>query len=1216
MTREQQQKVDELFDEAVLRPAAQRDAYIQKACDDPVVREGVLARLAYHATQTRTQSITPEPSDHHHEAMIGSHVFHKGDRIGPYTLRKALGGGGFGTVWLAERREPNMTVAIKVLNSGRLDEQSKGRFHAEAQALAILDHECIARIHDSGFSDSGEPFIAMEYVEGEKITAYCDRRSLSLEQRLELVASVCEAIHHAHVRGIIHRDLKPDNILVSEVRRDPKSLKGREALLQVGKEGEQAIVARPKIVDFGLAKALTPNIRLTDMTLTVDLGKLMGTLEYMAPEQTDHNPLSVDTRCDIFALGVVMYELIAGTLPLPKEELRQRAFDEAVARVRGTPRPAPSTRFSSLDGEAAATAARLRGESSPERLARTLRGRLQHLPGTALRLEKEHRYTSAAAFARDIRHYLENEPFEEAVAEPLRRKLWLAMRRRPLPYAAASLLLLSLVAGIIGTTWAWGKAVEARSEADRQRLTAQSNEKRANDAKEEEAKQRKIAETESDRARRSDYVHRIALSDHEIEQGNFETAGTLLAGCPENLRHYEWHRLWTVMHGFVTTLRGHGGTATAVAFSPDGKRVVSGSWDNTIKVWDADRGGDPLFTLSGHKDRISSVAISADGRRIVSGSAYKLAEHLTDDLTKYGSDANEASRIAAGRSVIAMIAARGRPMSRDGTVRVWDAAKGGEALLTLSGHESGVSSVAISADGTRIVSGGADGAIKVWNTDKGGEPLLTLRGHTIWVVSAVALSPDGKRIVSGAIDGTIKVWDAENGGDSLLTLRGHDLWVSSVVFSPDGRRIVSASGDKTIRVWDAHQGGEPLHVLRGHTNGVNSVAISARGEHIVSGDGDGIIKVWDANKAGEALLTLRRDVRALSCVAFSPDGQRIVSGSWDGSVKIFDTGKRGANSITLHEHSHWVLSIAISADGKRIASGSHDKTLRVWNAENGRPLLTVDKFAGSVTAVAFSPDGKRIVSGDNDRVVKLWDMEKRTEIPIFRHNRHNAYIRSVAFSPDGKRFMSGSNDKTIRVWDAEKGGDPLYTLSGHEGGVCSVAFNADSRRIVSGSDDKTIKIWNADQGGEPLFTLRGHEGAVNSVAVSPDGKRIVSGSGDGTIKVWNADQEGDALLTLRRHEGAVKSVAFSPDGRRIVSGGDDGAVKVWDAENGGQALLILRGHRNAVTSVAFSPDGGWIVSGSGDNTIKIWNAGTGDDLSIDPIAPTGTGDRDAITRKP
>ncbi len=383
-----------------------------------------------------------------------------GQRIGPYTIRTRLGAGGFGHVWKADRRSPDMTVAIKLLRRDRMEDASRARFMAEAQALARLDHGGIARIYEAGIDDGtlGDPYIVMEYIEGEPITKYCDRRRLSIDQRLALMAAVSEAVHHAHVRQLLHRDIKPSNILVTEVKRDPRSITDRERRLIVGREGEMAIFARPKLVDFGLAKSLSPNVRLSDQSLTEDLGKLMGTLEYMAPEQTSHDPLTVDTRADIFALGVVLYELVAGVLPLTHDELVRRALDEAIATVRSSRRPDPSTQFSSLDADSANAAAAARGAASRERLARLLRGRVRHVVGTAIQIEKEHRYSSAATFARDIYNYLEDEPFEEAAAEPIRRRLWLTVRRHPGMFAASAAVLIAISAGLLGVTWQWRRA--------------------------------------------------------------------------------------------------------------------------------------------------------------------------------------------------------------------------------------------------------------------------------------------------------------------------------------------------------------------------------------------------------------------------------------------------------------------------------------------------------------------------------------------------------------------------------------------------------------------------------------------------------------------------------------------------------------------------------------------------------------------------------------
>ena len=357
--------------------------------------------------------------------------YRKGETISHYTLLARLGKGGFGEVWMAERTNPTMRIALKLTRADRVDKESLARFEAERQALALLDHPNIAKIHDAGYTDEGLPYFAMEYVKGEKITNYCDRLELSIDERLALFAKVCDAVHHAHTQGLIHRDLSPDNILVSV---DPRT------------EGE------PKIIDFGIAKAVNPNLILTERTLAVEVNVIIGKLEYMSPEQAEANQLEVDTRTDIFALGVILYELMTGVLPLPGEQLRRAALAELLSVVRSGARPEPSTKFRTLDAETQVTKASARGLRAANDLMRELTGRARHLPMTALRHERARRFSSAAAMARDIRNYLEDKPFVEAAAEKWHEKLILNVRRNPLPYAAAALIALSLIGGVIGTT--------------------------------------------------------------------------------------------------------------------------------------------------------------------------------------------------------------------------------------------------------------------------------------------------------------------------------------------------------------------------------------------------------------------------------------------------------------------------------------------------------------------------------------------------------------------------------------------------------------------------------------------------------------------------------------------------------------------------------------------------------------------------------------------
>ena len=1070
---------EQFNEEAILEEALSFDsvedrrAYLEGACKgNQQLRAQVESLIEAHLVAGGFLSGKP--------ARLGPEA-QPGTLIGRYKLLEKIGEGGMGVVYMAEQQEPvRRKVALKVIKLGMDTKQVIARFEAERQALALMDHPNIARVLDAGLTDTGRPYFVMELVQGVPITKFCEKNRLSAQERIKLFIPVCQAIQSAHQKGIIHRDLKPTNILVT---------------LNAG-------VPHPMVIDFGVAKAT--NQKLTEKTVFTHFAAMIGTPAYMSPEQAEMSQLDVDTRTDIYGLGVLLYELLTGTTPFPEKRLRSVGYQEMQRIIMEEQPERPSTRLRRTQTLGKSVSAR-----SPLLAPRSTD--LDWIVMKCLEKDRARRYETANGLAMDLQRHLNNEP---VVARPpsTAYQVQKFVRRNQVMVTAAAIVGVVLILGTLVSVWQAVRATQAK------RL-AEANERKAQIAQTHETEERRRAEAQA-------YVANINLAQQAWEQNSVGRLRDLLTETAAYPNHgFEWYYWQRQMHLDLLTLRGHAGGVVFVAFSPDGGRILTGSYDGTARVWDA-ASGHELLNLDVPRG-VSSAAFSWHGQRIVTGHD-RSAEvwdtgsgHELFSLTGHGDIVQSVAFSSDGRRI-----ATG---SDDRTAMVWDATTGRE-LFTLASHSNKVRSVVFSWDGQRIATGSYDGTAKVWDAVTG-KQLFSLQGHG-GGLNCVALSPDGQRIATGDWNGAAKVWEAASGVEPLA-LKGHNDAIIALAFSPDSQRIATASWDNTAKVCDAN-GGNELLTLRGHTGGLLSVAFSPDSQRIATGSMDGTAKVWNAAGSKET-LTFK------GCTAtFSPDGQRIVTGSLDGTATLWDAAS-GRELLTFRSHSRDVRSVAFSPDGQRIVTGSLDHTAKVWEAASGNERFTLNGHKSLIQSVAYSPDGHKILTGSTDGTAKVWDAATGAPLQVLTVPGSISMINCVAFSPDGGRIVTGSDDPATEIWDAASG-KLLLTLQAHSQ---SVAFSPDGQKIVTGSGAGTATVFDTTS-GKPLLTFKVAGGGVWSVAFSPDGQRIVTGSGAGTVKVWDA-ATGKELLTLRGGTGSVFSVAFSPDGGRIVTASADETAKVWTA---------------------------------------------------------------------
>jgi WD40 repeat protein len=592
-------------------------------------------------------------------------------------------------------------------------------------------------------------------------------------------------------------------------------------------------------------------------------------------------------------------------------------------------------------------------------------------------------------------------------------------------------------------------------------------------------------------------------------------------------------------------LEGHAGDVSMVAFSQDGKRIVTASNDKTVRLWDAETGKQIGGPLIGHQDSVLSAEFSRDYKRIVTASS-------------------------------------------DRTARLWDAETGRQIGAPFTGHREAVLIAAFSSNGERIVTASNDKTARIWDVKTRRQLGAPLSGHED-AVSSAAFSPDGARIFTRSL-GEVRLWDVQTGKQIGEKISG-----AYTAFSPDGKFFVTAWREGA-QLWDSKTGKPIEPAFKGHAQSVLKATFGLNGKRLVTASYDGTARVWDAEIGKSIGQPLEGSLTATwfnleeqrFLATFSPDGTRIVAASDDKTVRLWDgeTGKLVGEPLAGHEEAVWMA--AFSQDSRRIVTVSRDETARIWDAATGRPIGGPLKgHEGDVLSVAFSLDGKRIVTASEDNTARLWDAETGKQIggPL---SGHEDAVLSASFSQDGKLIITASRDKTARLWDGQTGTPIGEPLRGHEGAVTIALFSPDGKRIVT-SVRGHLKTWlwdaqTAKQIGEPL------EGIVSFGAFNPDSTRIVTARRgiDYTARLWDA-QTGSRIAILEGHDSWVLDATFSADGKRIVTASDDKTARLWDAETGKPISAPLRGHENPVLSAMFSPDNKRILTASEGEAARLWH---------------------------
>ena len=1156
----------------------------------------------------------------------------RGARIGQFELIRELGRGGMGAVYLARDTHLGRRVAMKFLAHD--DPALAARFLSEARVTARCKHENIVDIYEADEAQ-GHSFMVLEYIEGRTLRAWLEERwredgRISIAEVVAVAVPIVRALVHAHRRGLVHRDLKPENVMLTDG-------------------------GTIKVLDFGIAKILGPR-ELPEMPdrshwtgpvedgLGTGTGLLIGTLPYMSPEQLRGG--DVDARSDIWAMGIILWELALGRHPLAPVTRAQ------LESVRDLQFPMPSMAAANPDLAAlAAIVDRCLEKSSTSRIptAGALLAALESL-AAATPSDAGHRgqvakspYLGLAAFQRtDADLFFGRERDVTLLIERLRQHRMVTVA------GASGAGKSSLVrAGVIPTLARSGQPWESFVlRPGRRPLAALADILARLEPMPGEASSTEVSRSAADRSR-ADATDRQRLLDTLRTQPGYPA--TLLRARSRR----RGSRILVFVDQFEELYTLGTDRDTRAAFV-DCLEAVADDASSPLRVIVSVR-ADFLDRVA--EDRAFTSELTRALILLSPLSRSQLRAALTRPLAATGDYTFESESLIEAMLDSLSATRSPLPLLQFTAAQLWAARDAARKLITqdsyraLGGVEGalathadavldqlsrgerqlarGVLTSLVSEERTRAIVSVAE-LVSSLGTGRGqdlervlahlaGSRLVLMEserdaGATVeliheslidrWTTLIRWLDEDQDATAfRGRLRAAARQWDQQGRSEDLLwrgqAAREAGRWRDDVDAAlPDlGVRdrayldaVVGLAARRARRRWRLLVG--TIVVLGAIAIAVTFLAFQARRSATAERE--------SADRARRSAIHARNATRMAAASEHRSDPTLTLALVREleptaqpppGWRELARWASRQRVSPVVLTHPDPVAAAAFSPDGRYIVTACADGRARVWPADGiGQPMV-LEGHGDKVRAAAFSPDSERVVTGSSDRTARVWMVRDRVEIARLEGHRRGVF--AVAFSPDGQRIVTGSVDATARVWNADGSGQPVH-LEGHRRDIWSVAFSPDGLRVVTGSRDSTARIWNADGSGEPIELL-GHRSPVRSVAFSPDGRRVVTGSWDDTARVWNADGSGQPVR-LEGHLQSVFSAAFSPDGTRIVTGSSDRTARVWNADGSGRSVRI-DGHQDGLVSAAFGPAGRRIVTASTDRTARVWNV-AGDDASV------------------